>query len=48
LNAQANHLPHQRILQQSRATLGQNCLENGEMAARPASRLSGYAIVFIA
>jgi hypothetical protein len=48
LNAQANHLRHPRILQQSRATLGQNCLENGEMGARPASRLSGYAIVFIA
>jgi hypothetical protein len=48
LNAQANHLLHPRILQQSRATLGQDCLENGEMAARPASWLSGYTVVFIA
>ena len=47
LNAQANHLPHSRILQQSRATLGQDCLENGEMAARPASWQSGYAIVLL-
>jgi hypothetical protein len=35
-------------LQQSRATLRQDCLENGEMAARPASWRSGYTIVFIA
>ena len=42
LNAQANHLRHPRISQQSRATLGQNRLENGKTEAWLALRLGGH------